>query len=155
MRGELQFNAGKISTNPKISYQYNPETGDPTFPDLCLEGTDGGMLYLVGENDWGRLMAEALVPLMAYARNVEEEINSKLNGAIQKPEVIILGKNDYRAFTILHRLRGACKLTEIDGVKIVEGSKPTGVELFGEQEKHQEDSWPGPDDWVPYEPWNN
>ena len=155
MQGELQFNAGKISTTPKIFYHYNPETGDPTFPDLRIEGTDGGMLCLVGNNDWGLLMAEALVPLMAYARNVEEEINSKLNGSIQKPEVIILGKNDYRAFTILHRLRGGCNLTEIDGVKIVEGSKPTGVELFGEQEKHQEDSWPGPDDWVPYEPWNN
>lgn len=147
MQGELQFNAGKISTTPKIFYQYDPETGDPTFQDLHLYDTDGGCLHLVGNNDWGRLMAEALVPLMAYARNVEEEINSKLNGSIQKPEVIILGKNDYRAFTILHRLRGACKLTEIDGVKIVEGSKPTGVELFGEQEKHYEDLWVGPDDW--------
>ena len=75
------------------------------YIDLDIYEKDGNILHICGKNDWGYLMIDTLMPLIKYADNVLQKILKMLEEYGGKPEVIVLGKNEYRAVDIIHRLR--------------------------------------------------
>lgn len=98
-----------------------------------------GFLHLIGENDWGYLLAHALAPLINYGRQVEIEVFRKLLDFQGVPEVISLGKNEFRAVDILHIIREpGKKLTEIDHIPVVESTKTNGISIYGDRKAAKE-----------------
>jgi hypothetical protein len=106
--------------------------GNLSMIDLSILDKDGCWFHICGENDWGYLLTEALQPLLGYALGVLEEIDKKLNSYDGKPEIIGLGKNEYRAVDILHRLRGCGGPIEMyKGTPITKLYSDNKIELFG------------------------
>lgn len=94
--------------------------------------TDDGVFHLCGKNDLGYLMVDAIMPLLRYADQVEIAIRRKLDDFCYKPEVIGLGKNEFRALDILHRLRGLDDpLSIYKGVPIVKLKDNDGIKIYG------------------------
>lgn len=98
-----------------------------------------GVLHLCGKNDWGCLIADALVPLLQYAHGVEERIRLEYDSQPEKPDVICLGKNEFRAFDILHRLRGIGEpLAMYRGIPVVRMTKNNGIRMYGKKTESEE-----------------
>lgn len=99
------------------------------YIDMNLETSDG-VLHLCSKNDWGYLIADALIPLLKYANEVERKICEEYNRTINV-DVIGLGKNEFRAFDILHRLRGCGEpLAVYKGVPVVQLNKDNGMQIY-------------------------
>lgn len=100
--------------------------------DLTLYDKEGKWLHICGKNDWGYLLADAFQPLLIYGDEVCTKINKKIDAYNGKPEIIGLGKNEYRAIDIIHRLRGLGDPIKIyKGIPVVQLQTPNRIELFG------------------------
>ena len=115
MSGEFSIKIGKIDFN-RIDDLIKPYgntsicTDDKPAQDLTITSTSNETFHICGNNDWAYLVVDALSPLLQYASLVVNKISNDLRKMGKekntKPKVIGLGKNEFRAFDILHRLRG-------------------------------------------------
>lgn len=104
--------------------------------DLDLFGTKDEHVIICGSNDWGYLMTEALIPILKFGAKIEKDISNKLEemskNGMTKPKVIGLGRNQFRAFDILHRVRGVGEpLKEFRGIPVACLEEIDGLELLG------------------------
>lgn len=106
------------------------------YIDMNLVTSDG-VLHLCGKNDWGYLIADALIPLLKYANEVERKIREEYQKA-GNVDVIGLGKNEFRAFDILHRLRECGEpITVYKGVPVVKLNKDNGIQIYTRKETEE------------------
>ncbi len=102
--------------------------------DLNLLGDDAHWLHLCGENDWGYLALEVLKPILQTAIGIHGEIVSHINES--KPEVILVGRNDFRLLDILHIARdGEEGISIIRGIPVVKGDFDNGIKYLGKKTK--------------------
>ena len=81
-----------------------------------------------------------IMPLLRYADQVEIAIRRKLDDFCYKPEVIGLGKNEFRALDILHRLRGLDDpLSIYKGVPVVRLKDNDGIKIYGSKSVNGEE----------------
>ena len=59
-------------------FDHSPYYQGIKYIDMNLETSDG-VLHLCGKNDWGYLIADALIPLLKYANEVERKICEEYN----------------------------------------------------------------------------
>lgn len=105
---------------------------------MSLYLKDKGHLHICGKNDWGYLITEALQPLLDYAKQVFEDIDKKISQYKRNPEVILLGRNEFRAVDIIHRLRGFGDPIKIyRGVPVVQANCDNKIEIFGSEEEEE------------------
>ena len=84
-----------------------------------------------GPNDWGQLLADSLQDLMKYARAVRECIDDKIKEQ-GRPQVIVLGKNEYRALDIWSKICCGEKLESFKGFPVVRSTEnDDGIILLG------------------------
>ena len=81
-------------------------------------------------------MTEALIPILKFGAKIEKDISNKLEemskNGMTKPKVIGLGRNQFRAFDILHRVRGVGEpLKEFRGIPVACLEEIDGLELLG------------------------
>lgn len=133
--GELGIKVNKaILSNDVI--QPHKGLNMSTLIDLSLLDTNGEYFHICGENDWGYLLVDALLPLFKYADNVLQEISSMIEGYKGHPEVIGLGKNEYRAVDIMHRIRGLGDPIKIyKSIPVVCLGETNAIKLFGKSER--------------------
>ena len=91
--GELYVNVVRISPDSESVRPYNTY-GSKRMTDLNLFGDDNHWLHICGENDWGYLALEVLKPILQTAIGIHEEILDNI--ADRNPEVILVGRNDFR-----------------------------------------------------------
>lgn len=135
MTGEFGIIIDKVSFDDDMvtPYKFNSR---PCI-DMTISSSED-TVHVCGYNDWGYLLTDALLPLLRYAETVLSNINKQLDGYDGSPEVIVLGKNEYRAVDILHRLRGLGDPIRIyKGIPIVETDYINKTQLLG---KHNSDS---------------
>ena len=101
------------------------------YIDLDIYEKDGNILHICGKNDWGYLMVDALMPLITYANNVLQKIRKMLDEYDGKPEVIVLGRNEYRAVDIIHRLRGNGDSISFLSIPVVKSERNNYIKLLG------------------------
>ena len=87
----------------KVNFS-SPENMQKPFDSACYSDRGAyidmdlimpdGVLHLCGKNDWGCLIADALVPLLQYAHGVEERIRLEYDSQPEKPDVICLAKTN-------------------------------------------------------------
>lgn len=107
-----------------------------TMMDLSLYDKEGKWLHICGKNDWGYLLTDALQPLLIYEAEVRTQIDKKLDLYDGRPEIIGLGKNEYRAIDIVHRLRGVGDPIKIyKGIPVFQLQALNRIELFGKDEE--------------------
>lgn len=132
----------------KVNFS-SPENMQKPFDSACYSDRGAyidmdlimpdGVLHLCGKNDWGCLIVDALVPLLQYAHGVEERIRLEYDSQPEKPDVICLGKNEFRAFDILHRLRGIGEpLAMYRGIPVVRMTKNNGIRMYGKKTESEE-----------------
>lgn len=130
MVGELGIEVNKVVLNRENDAK--EPYGNSSMIDLSILDKDGCWFHICGKNDWGYLLTEALRPLLKYALGVFQEIDNKLDSYHGQPEIIGLGKNEYRAVDIAHRLRGFGEPIEIyKGIPIIKLRSNNKIELFG------------------------
>lgn len=128
--GELGIEVNKIVLNREKDVR--EPYGNSSMIDFSILDKNGHWFHICGENDWGYLLTEALQPLLKYALEVFQEIDNKLNSYHGQPEIIGLGKNEYRAVDIIHRLRGFGEPIEMyKGTPITKLRSNNKIELFG------------------------
>lgn len=105
--------------------------------DLSMFSDDNQLLHICGENDWGYLALEVLKPILKEGVLLNREI---MNGIDKnKPEVVLVGRNDYRILDILHTARDSEEgISVIHGVPIVKGNFNNGIKYLGEKETEME-----------------
>jgi len=104
--------------------------------DITLHCKDKGCLTIHGKNDWGYLITDALQPLLNYAEQVFVDIDKRISNYTGKPEVIALGKNEFRAVDIMHKLRGLGDPIKIyKGIPVVRVNYDNKIELLGFSEE--------------------
>lgn len=134
MSGEIGLAIKKVGFDEDMVCPYgSPSCGSKPSTTLQCMGEDGEFLYIIGDNDWGYLLADALKDLMQYATSIEDRIAKKAWDYTGKPEFIALGKNEYRALDIKRQIDGK-KCLEMFDIPIVKTSKDNGIELFGQSE---------------------
>ena len=79
----------------KVNFS-SPENMQKPFDSACYSDRGAyidmdlimpdGVLHLCGKNDWGCLIADALVPLLQYAHGVEERIRLEYDSQPEKPD---------------------------------------------------------------------
>lgn len=105
---------------------------------MTIYDKGGYCLHIYGKNDWGYLLADALQPLLGYALGVFKHIDDKIAEYKGKPEVIGLGKNEFRAADILHRLRGFGEPIKIyKSIPVVQLQESDRIDLFGQQKNDE------------------
>lgn len=133
--GELGIKVNKaILSNDVI--QPHKSVNMNTLIDLSLLDTNGEYFHICGENDWGYLLVDALLPLLKYSDKIFQEINNMIEKYRVRPEVIGLGKNEYRAVDIMHRIRGlGDPINMYKGIPVVCLGETNAVKLFGKSER--------------------
>lgn len=138
MTGELAIDVKKMTFEGGDSAMEKPFDSSPYYQgmkyvDMNLVTSDGA-LYLCGKNDWGYLVANALIPLLKYANGVERKISEKSLDT-NNIDVIGLGKNEFRALDILHRLKECGEpLTVFRGIPVVKLNKNDGIQIYTSEE---------------------
>lgn len=134
MSGEIGLAIKKVRFDEDMVCPYgSPSCGKkPSITLMCM-GEDGECFHIVGDNDWGYLLVNALKDLMQYATSIEDQIAKKAWDYSGTPEFIALGKNEYRALDIKRIINGEKNL-EVFNIPIVKTSKDNGIELFGQVE---------------------
>ena len=144
MSGEFAIKIGKIDFN-RIDDLVKPYgntsiyTDDKPAQDLTITSTSNETFHICGNNDWAYLVVDALFPLLQYASLVENEVSGKLRRMDRdknlKPKVIGLGRNEFRALDILHRIRGSEEpLKEYGNIPIVRLEENNTIEFLGTKE---------------------
>jgi hypothetical protein len=134
--GELGMKVSKVRFSLDNDLT-NPFTGHDAFNldqyiDMDIFENDGNVLHICGKNDWGYLMVDALMPLIKYADNVLQKIRKMLDEYDGKPEVIVLGRNEYRAVDIIHRLRGnGDPINVFLSIPVVKSEQNNYIKLLG------------------------
>ncbi len=101
---------------------------------LSLLGNDNQWLHLCGDNDWGYLALEVLKPILQTAISVQTDIINNISD--HNPEVILVGRNDFRLLDILHIARdGEEGISIIRGIPVVKGDFDNGVKFLGKKTK--------------------
>ena len=91
---------------------------------------DKDVLELYGDKDWAYLIVDAMIPLLEYGETVENEVRQYYEKE-DKIDVIGLGKNEFRALDIVHRLRGiGDSLKMYRGVPVVRLNKDSGIYIY-------------------------
>lgn len=130
--GELGINVKQIKRDNDIVRPYRLACRNPT--DLSLLGDDNNWLHICGNNDWGYLALEVLKPILQTGVKLNSEICDQISE--KNPEVVVVGRNDYRILDILHTARDSEKgISIIRGVPIVMGDFDNGFKCLGSKEK--------------------
>lgn len=136
MGGELGIEVSHVEL--ESSEALNEPYGSLGFAyiDLSLCDKEGKWLHICGKNDWGYLLTDALQPLLIYEAELRSQIDKRLEEYDGRPEIIGLGKNEYRAMDIAHRLRGVGDPIKIyKGISVVQLQTLNRIELFGKEEE--------------------
>lgn len=142
MGGELGILISHVSVSSDMVRPYGYYSYPLTNPsmDLTLHSEDGQFLHICGDNDWGYLAVDILIPLLKEASKIYNEICNKV--VHEQPEVILVGKNEFRMLDILHMARGCGEhISIIKGVPVVKGNFDNGVKYYG-KEKSLDESLP-------------
>ena len=111
--------------------------GVKSMMDLSLFGDDNHWLHICGDNDWGYLSLEVIKPILQEANSIYCEILKNIDD--RKPEVILVGRNEFRMLDILHIARdGEEGISIIKGIPVVKGNFDNGTKYLGT--KNEEDS---------------
>lgn len=130
MGGELVINVSKVRSDNWFVKPLNP---DKPSNDLTMVDSEGKYLHICGDNDWGYLAVELLKPILKTGNELYCEISSKINEL--DPEVVLVGKTEYRILDILHIARDSEQgIAVIKGVPIVKGNFDNGVKYLGKRE---------------------
>lgn len=131
--GELGIKIIKIKPDSEAVRPYDGY-GHKRMTDLNLFGDDNHWLHICGENDWGYLALEVLKPILQTAIGIHKEITDHINES--NPEVILVGRNDFRLLDILHIARdGEEGISIIRGIPVVKGDFDNGVKFLGKKTK--------------------
>lgn len=134
--GELGIKVKKIRPDSDGVRPYDGY-GHKRMMDLSLFGDDDHWLHLCGDNDWGYLALEVLKPILQGANSIYTDILNNISD--RKPEVILVGRNEFRMLDILHIARdGQEGIAVIRGVPIVRGEFDNGIKYLGK--KTEDDS---------------
>lgn len=135
MGGELGIKIAKAYGSREIVRPYGEYS---EYIDLTIESATRENLHICGANDWGYLAADILKPVIKEAYRVYAQIT---NGILKNnPEVILLGRNEYRLIDIYRQLRNEQDTeTQIMKVPYVKGDFANGIKYLGSQ---KEDSFP-------------
>lgn len=132
--GELVLQVEKVKsdgnfTRPNESfYDINRRYGN----DLNIFEKDS-LLHICGNNDWAYLAVDLLKPLLREANKLYYEISKRISDV--RPEVVVVGKNDFRMLDILHLVRDTEEgVSIIKNVPIVKGNFLNGVKFFGKKD---------------------
>lgn len=134
--GEIGLKVNKVVFDKDMVEPYNERNTVYRYIDLDI-WSDKDVFHICGENDWGYLVIEALLPLLRYAQDVLKSIDTMLQACTEAPEVIILGKNEYRAVDILHRIRGlGDEIETYKSIPVVRSNtKDNQIKLLGNNEE--------------------
>lgn len=144
MSGEIGIEIGKIDFN-RIDDLIRPYrntssyTGNKPAQDLTITSTSNETFHICGNNDWAYLVVDALLPLLQYALLVENEVSNKLRRMDRdqnlEPKVIGLGRNEFRALDILHRIHGSeDSLKVYNNIPVVKLEEDNSIEFLGTKE---------------------
>lgn len=135
MQGEVVVKVDNIKISGTVDFitPYRDVISEnKSYMDMDLHMPDG-TLHLVGENDWGYLMASALVPLLRYADSVQRELDKMYQESEVRADAIVLGKNEYRALDIMNLLKHpGTTLKEYKGIPIVQSQIYSYMKIYGE-----------------------
>ena len=130
MGGEFAINVSKVRSD---NWFVKPLKPDNPSNDLTMVDSEGKYLHICGDNDWGYLAVELLKPILKTGNELYCEISSKINEL--DPEVVLVGKTEYRILDILHIARDSEQgIAVIKGVPIVKGNFDNGVKYLGKRE---------------------
>lgn len=129
MNGEIGLKIKKVSCSNDLIRPLSEYRDNPAI-DLAIQTTDDGFFHICGDNDWGYLALEAIKPILKEGIQLELKILEDVQK--YKPEVIVLGKNDFRIFDILHTARdGEYGIKMFRGVPVVKGKFLDGIKYYG------------------------
>lgn len=130
--GELGVNVKDIKRDKDIVRPYHLACKNSM--DLSLLTDDNSWLHICGDNDWGYLALEVLKPILQTGVKLNSEILNQISE--KNPEVVVVGRNDFRILDILHTARDSEKgISVIHGVPIVMGDFDNGFKCLGNKEK--------------------
>lgn len=132
MGGEIGIKIDSIKTSGDIVSPFSDICPYSATIELSLyEGNTA--FHICVDNDWGYLAIEVLKPILQKANELHMSLLGKINE--EQPEVILLGKNEYRLLDILHIARdGEEGIKTIKSVPIVKGNFNNGCKLLGKKE---------------------
>lgn len=131
--GELGIKVVRVEPDSECIRPYDGY-GHRRMTDLNLFGDDDHWLHICGDNDWGYLALEVLKPILQTAIGIHEEIIDHIS--VSDPEVILVGRNDFRLLDILHIARdGEEGISVIRGIPVVKGDFDNGVRFLGKKTK--------------------
>jgi len=144
MGGEIGLKINKVSCSNDLIKPFNDYTTTPAI-DLTIQ-TDDGWFHLCGDNDWGYLALEAIKPVLKAGIELKQKINENI--LKYQPEVILLGKNEFRILDILHIARDSeLGIEMIQGIPVVKGKFTNGIKFLG---KNDEIELPLSNDKLPF-----
>lgn len=132
MSGEVCVNVNFIKFSDDIVRPYGHPFGSSEVAiDMTFYMNQDQCFHFCGPNDWGQILADSLQDLMRYARAVREDIDSQIKKE-GRPQVIVLGKNEYRALEIWSTICCGEKLEDFEGFPVVRSNdNDNGITLFG------------------------
>lgn len=136
MSGELGMDIHRICFSNDFAKPYNDDSlalgNKDVSIDLNMFCESGSTFHICGNNDWAYLVTNALIPLERYAENVFNEMSTAVDNYDGTPEVIVLGKNEYRAVDILHRLRGTGEpISVYKNIPVIKSEESNCIKLLG------------------------
>ena len=138
MQGEIVVKVEDIKISGTVDFTSPYQDGvteEKIYMDMDLHMVDG-TLHLVGKNDWGYLMTYALAPLLRYAYSVKSKLDKMYQKSNVRADAIVLGKNEYRALDIMHRLHNLeTSLKEYEGIPIVQSTINNYMKIYGEDQE--------------------
>ena len=125
MGGELGIKIKNLRCSDGLVNPFNDYRSKPQI-DLSIMSENNECLHICGENDWGYLALDILKPILQKGIQLYLEIREKIYS--QKPEVVLVGKNEFRILDILHIARDSEQGIEtMLDVPIVKGDFDNGV----------------------------
>jgi len=104
--------------------------------DLTLNGNKDEFLHICGDNDWGYIAVDILKPLLQEANKLYIEILNEIGK--RKPDVILVGMNEFRLLDILHIARdGEYGISVIKNIPVVRGNFCNGIKYLGKNESDE------------------
>lgn len=134
MVGEFAIKADKIKISresdlvqPYVSDKFGWD--DDVTMDFDIHSSNE-VLHICGSNDWGYLMADALIPLLKYSAKIKNDVKDRIISD-DVVDVIGLGMNEYRALDIAHRLNNCGEpIHDLFGVPIVQLRQDNGMKIY-------------------------
>lgn len=127
MVGEIGFQIKNIRVSD-ITHPYN-EYRKVISTELTLVDEHNDLLHICGDNDWGYLALEILKPIIAEAEHLINDVKTRIARIGDKPEAILLGKNQQRIMDIYCGGEGKCY--EIAGIPIARSNESKAFKYIG------------------------